>query len=217
VTEGLFLYTLHIITRVTLSPSERSVPASWRILYHYYPATLHHIPEDTKLPKSAQARWFSNGPKRWNHWSPNSKLDMSLRRWGYEPPPVESWSRVQEFPSLWDLNKHMTGNWVDADADMKQAVTFFKKTLEIDFFHSGIQVSRTQLDEVNGDYVKIWWVQSATHSSWIPRNWKTVFCITVLVQLIFENSLQMYTWQAALSRNFWSFPYKNAPYFSVPY
>ena len=152
-----------------------------------------------------------------NHLSPycksDSKFGTSLLCWGYESPSVGSWLRVQEFPSLWDLKKHMTGNRVGTDADMKQAVTSYIKILETDFFHTGIQASVTQLEEFSGDYVKMWWVQSATHASWILQNWKTVFCIVVLVNLIFENSMQTFTLQAALSRNFRSFTDKSAPFF----
>jgi hypothetical protein len=38
----------------------------------------------------------------------------------------------------------MTGNQVGADANMKQAVTSYKKTLETDFFHAETQASPTE-------------------------------------------------------------------------
>jgi hypothetical protein len=89
----------------------------------------------------------------------------------------------------------MTGNRVEADTDMKQAATSYTKTLETDFLHPEIQSSPTQWDEVNGDYMKMWWVPSATHASWVPRNWKKILDIILLVKLIFEKSLHTYRLQ----------------------
>jgi hypothetical protein len=62
-----------------------------------------------------------------NHWTPYSQPDLT----GFGPPG--------DVRLLILLKKHLAGRRFATDADVKQAVTSWQQTLDINFFYAGIQ------------------------------------------------------------------------------
>jgi hypothetical protein len=75
--------------------------------------------------------------------------------------------------AFWPLKKHLVRKWFAADADVKQAVISWLRTLYASFFYAGVQALVLRCDRcliVSGKCVKVWCVPSATQEPCI--HWK---------------------------------------------
>ena len=82
------------------------------------------------------------------------------------------------------LKKQLASKRFPTDADMKQAVTSWQQTRNINIFYSGIQALVPRWDEflnVSRDYLGDWCVPSATHLACIRQSQNTVIGIGVFV------------------------------------
>jgi hypothetical protein len=85
------------------------------------------------------------------------------------------------------LKRHLTGNWLAADANVKQAVTCWLQSLHIGFFYAATQALAPRWDKFLWWLCGIWCVPWATHATISQTHYK-VLRISVCF-LIFCNFL----------------------------
>ena len=95
--------------------------------------------------------------------------------------------------SLGFLEKYLASRQFSVDGDVKAGVTCQLLTRDTDFFYDMIQALVLREDKylyVNGEYMEVWCVPSATHVTCIHQSQNQVLGMRVLLTLFLASSLQ---------------------------
>jgi hypothetical protein len=91
-----------------------------------------------------------------------------------------------DFSHLWPVKDHLAVKWLRSDADTKAAITPLLLTPDTDIFYARIEVLVPQQGKcfnINGNFVKVWCVPSATHEPCIHRSQNKVLSLHMFVNL----------------------------------
>lgn len=126
----------------------------------------------------------------------------------------------RDFHLFGHRKKHLTGMWFALNVYMRQALTYWVQTVGSDLFYATVQDLVSQWDScwsVNGTYMEVWRVPSATLVPRTHRNQNKVLGIGVFVTLLLKTSLHNYKQNMETSPRFDPFPHHLHSAFKLPH